>query len=149
MTRAMVVTILWRMAGSPAAEGTLPFTDVEQGSWYYDAVNWAYQNKIVSGVTAKRFAPEVNVARQDFTTMLYRFAQHYGYVKQNSFNLLERFGFKDVRSVADYALQGLRWAVQNNILNGVNATQIDPLGRLTRAQCAALIMRFDKNIYSA
>ena len=149
MTRAMVVTVLWRMAGAPAAEGSLPFEDVEQGSWYYDAVNWAYQNKIVSGVSAKRFAPDVNVARQDFTTMLYRYAQLCGYVQQNSFNLLERFGFKDFHSVAQYALQGIRWALENGIMNGVNSTQIDPLGRLTRAQCAALIMRFDKNIYTA
>ena len=148
MTRAMVVTVLWRMAGSPAAEGTVPFADVAEGSWYYDALNWAYQNKIVSGVSAKSFAPDWNVARQDFVTMLYRYAKLEGFVKQNSFNLLERFGFKDVRSVASYALEGLRWAVEKGILNGVNSTQIDPLGRLTRAQCAALIMRFDKNIYT-
>lgn len=149
MTRAMVVTVLWRLAGSPAAEGTTPFKDVEQGSWYYDAVNWAYQNKIVNGDLTGRFNPDKDVSRQDFTAMLYRYAKLCGYVESGSLNVLERFGFKDLRSVSAYALEGLRWAVENGIMNGVNSTQIDPTGRLTRAQCAALIMRFDKNIYTA
>ena len=149
MTRAMVATVLWRLAGSPEAEGKLPFTDVEEGSWYYDAVNWAYQNQIVNGVGFHRFAPDRDVSRQDFTVMLYRYAKLQGLVKQEgSLNLLERFGFKDLRSAARYSLESLSWAWSNGILNGVNSTQIDPTGRLTRAQCAALIMRFDKNIYT-
>ena len=149
MTRAMVVTVLWRLAGSPAAEGVMPFEDVEPGIWYYDAVNWAYQNKIVNGVSARLFAPDYDVSRQDFMTMLYRYACAEGFVTQTSFNLLERYGFKDLSSAAAYAMQSLRWAFEYGILNGVNSTNIDPTGRLTRAQCAALIMRFDKNIYSA
>ena len=149
MSRAMVATVLWRLAGSPAAEGELPFADVEQGSWYYDAVNWAYQNGIVKGVGFNRFAPDRDVSRQDFTVMLYRYAKLEGLAGQEgSFNLLERFGFKDLRSAAKYSLESLSWAWNNGILNGVNSTQLDPTGRLTRAQCAALIMRFDKNIYT-
>ena len=149
MTRAMVATVLWRLAGSSAAEGELPFKDVEADSWYYDAVNWAYQNGIVNGVGFNRFAPDRDVSRQDFTVMLYRYAKLEGLAGQEgSLNLLERFGFKDLRSAAKYSLESLAWAWNHGILNGVNSTQIDPTGRLTRAQCAALIMRFDKNIYT-
>lgn len=149
MTRAMVVTVLWRLAGSPSVEGEMQFSDVAAGSWYFDAVNWAYQNKIVSGIGFGKFAPDQDVSRQDFMTMLYRYAQFEGFVDRGGWNLLERFGFKDLRSAAAYALDSLRWAFGNGILNGVNSTSIDPTGRLTRAQCAALIMRFDKNIYTA
>ena len=149
MSRAMVATVLWRLAGSPAAEGKLPFSDVEEGSWYYDAVNWAYQNGIVKGVGFNRFAPDRDVSRQDFTVMLYRYAKLEGFVQsEGSLNLLERVGFKDLRSAAAYSLESLAWAWNHGILNGVNSTQLDPTGRLTRAQCAALIMRFDKNIYT-
>ena len=112
-------------------------------------MKWAYKNNIVKGVTSTKFAPEKDVSRQDFVTMLYRYAQLEGLVKQKgSISLLERFGFKDLRSAAKYSLESLSWAWNNSIIDGVNSTQLDPTGRLTRAQCAALIMRFDQNIYS-
>lgn len=149
MTRAMAVTVIYRIAGSPEVEGTLPFNDVDEGSWYYDALKWAYQNNIVKGYSSTKFAPNSNVLRQDFVAMLYRFAEANGYVNGNSLNLLEKFGFKDAASVASYAKEAMSWALKNGIINGVSSSSVDPLGRLTRAQCAALIMRFDNNIYSA
>lgn len=149
MTRAMAVQVLYRLAGSPEVEGKLPFKDVVEGKYYYDAVNWAYQNKIVQGVSFTRFAPNSNVSRQDFTTMLYRYAKLEGLVEQkDDINLLKRFGFKDLRSAAKYSLESLAWAWNNSIIDGVNSTQLDPTGRLTRAQCSALLMRFDQNIYT-
>ena len=149
MTRAMVVTVLWKLAGEPAVEGALPFKDIDADRYYYNALKWAYKNNIVKGVTSTKFAPEKDVSRQDFVTMLYRYAQLEGLVKQKgSISLLERFGFKDLRSAAKYSLESLSWAWNNSIIDGVNSTQLDPTGRLTRAQCAALIMRFDQNIYS-
>ena len=149
MTRAMVVQALYRLAGSPEVEGKLPFKDVVEGKYCYDAVNWAYQNKIVQGVSFTRFAPNSSVSRQDFTTMLYRYAKLEGLVEQkDDLSMLKRFGFKDLRSAAQYSLESLAWAWNNSIIDGVNSTQLDPTGRLTRAQCAALLMRFDQNIYT-
>lgn len=149
MTRAMAASVLYYLAGSPAAEGSLPYKDIDAGKYYYDAVNWAYQNNIVKGVSSTKFAPNQYVTRQDFTTMLYHYAQLEGLVTQKgNVKLLERFGFKDLRSASKYSLESLSWAWSNGILDGVNSTQLDPTGRLTRAQCSALIMRFDQNIYS-
>ncbi len=146
MTRAMAATVIYRMDGSTTVEGENPFEDVDSDAWYSEAVNWAYQNGIISGVSDTSFDPDSNVKRQEFIAMLYRYAKYKGYVEEDSNSLLEQFGFKDTSDVAAYAKNAVKWALNNGILQG-SGSSIDPLGRLTRAQCAAIISRFDNNLY--
>ena len=76
-TRAAMATVLYRMAGSPQVTGSNPFTDVKEGTWYTEAVNWAYENGIVKGVTEELFAPNRAITRQEAATMIYRFSKAY------------------------------------------------------------------------
>ncbi len=146
MTRGMAATVIYRIAGEPTVDEATPFDDVSDASWYYDAVNWAYKEGITNGVSDTSFDPDSYVKRQDFVTMLYRYAQYAGYVAEDSNNVFEKFGFSDANDVAAYASSAIEWALSNGILEGVGKS-IDPLGRLTRAQCAAIISRFDNNLY--
>ena len=141
LTRGMVVTILWRMCGAPKPEQAAPFTDLTQG-WYQDAVNWAQENAIVYGVSKTEFAPDRNISRQDFVTILFRFiTNQYAIINEDS---IDRF--PDHRQVADYAEQPMRWATEEGILTGNKAadgkTYLEPRGTTTRAQAAAIFMRF-------
>lgn len=143
VSRAMVVTLLHRMAGTPAAASTGTFTDVGSGAWYSEAVEWAYAKGITTGVSAKEFAPEQTVTREEFVTFLYRYAILAGVDTTNSQSLS---AFSDGGSVSEYAKDALRWAVANSILTGFDDGTIRPQDSLERGQLAALVSRFHQGL---
>lgn len=144
MTRAMLVTVLWRDASSPAA-GVNRFTDVPNGSWYTPAVTWAADAKVVTGTSDSTFDPNGNITREQMATILYRYAQKSGFDTSTRGNLS---GFPDAATVSSYAKEAVAWAVGAGLINGSDGKLL-PKGNATRAQVSAILMRYDKNIAKA
>ncbi|MBQ3216310.1 MAG: S-layer homology domain-containing protein [Oscillospiraceae bacterium] len=138
MSRAMLVTVLHRIAGVPKAGTAAPFTDVPSGQWYSDAVDWAYEKGIVNGVSETAFGLNDNITREQLTTMLYRYAQYCGYSTDQHGDLTV---FPDAGSVQSYAQEAMEWAVGCGIVSGDNG-KLNPANSATRAQCAKMIMVF-------
>ena len=131
-TRAQMVTFLWRAVGSPAASGTLPFTDVSTDAYYYDAVRWAYRNGVTVGTTSTTFSPDRQVTRAQVTTMLYRY--------NNAPAVSGSMPFADVPTDA-YYYNAVRWAVANGITQGTTSTTFSPARGCTRAQIVVFLYR--------
>ena len=142
-TRAQLVTILYRLEGQPAVSGDLPFTDVETGTWYTDAILWAAQNNIVNGVSDTEFAPGDDLTRQQLVTILYRYAEAKGYDVSASADLS---GYPDAGQVQDYAQPAMAWAVAENIIQGMEDGTLKPAGNASRAQIATILMRFCEDV---
>ena len=142
-TRAQLVTILYRLEGEPAVSGDLPFTDVEAGIWYTDAILWAAQNNIVNGVSDTEFAPGDDLTRQQLVTILYRYAETKGYDVSASADLS---GYPDADQVQDYAQPAMAWAVAENIIQGMEDGTLKPAGNASRAQIATILMRFCEDV---
>lgn len=139
MTRAMLVTVLWRNAGSPSVQ-TNDFADVEPGQWYTEAVAWAKQTGIVNGVGEDRFAPMSQITREQLATILYRYA---GEPEAPEEDLMRTF--PDGESVSEYAKHALSWALGKGLIKGVQSEDLSylkPQGSATRAQCAAILYRW-------
>ena len=145
MSRAMLVTVLYRMNGSPSVAGmTAPFTDVPSGQWYTDAVIWAYNCGVVDGTSPTQFAPAQNVTREQMTKMFYGYAEFMDY---NTMAVADLSAFADGGSVSSWAQTMMGWAVANSLIKGVqdgNATYLRPQGVATRAEAAAILHRFDQ-----
>ena len=140
--RAMLATILYRLAGEPAVSGDLPFTDVESGTWYTDAVLWAAQNGIVNGLGENTFAPMNTLTREQLVTMLYRYAEAAGYDVSAAADLS---GYPDAGKVQSYAQEAMSWAVAEGIVEGMDGN-LNPAGNATRAQIATILMRFCEGV---
>lgn len=140
-TRAMVVTIIYRLAGSPGVSGTSDFTDVPADAWYADAVTWAAKRGIVEGMTATTFDPNDAVTREELAAMLYRYAKHKGYDTSAAENT-NILSYNDAGSISEYAFEALQWACGEGIINGTGAGSLEPGGSATRAQLAAMLYRF-------
>ena len=139
-SRSMIATILWRMAGSPVVNYAMDFSDVAQGQWYTEAIRWAASEGIVGGYGNGAFGTNDPITREQFAVMLYRFAQRQGYdvsVGENT-NILS---YADAFDVAEYAIPAMQWACGAGIVNGSGAN-LNPQGDATRAQAAAMLMRF-------
>ena len=141
-TRAQLVTILYRLEGEPAVSGDLPFTDVEAGIWYTDAILWAAENNIVNGVSDTEFAPGDDLTRQQLVTILYRYAEAKGYDVSASADLS---GYPDAGQVQDYAQPAMAWAVAEGIVEGMDGN-LNPAGNASRAQIATILMRFCEDV---
>ena len=142
MTRAMLVTVLYRLEGQPAVNGRSGFSDVQYNGYYEDAVTWAADNGIVNGTSTSTFSPNVNVTREQMAAILYRYAQ---YKKYNTAASSGLNGFTDHASVSGYAAASLEWAVAEKLVNG-SAGKLMPTGNATRAQVAAILHRFVENV---
>ena len=140
MTRAMLVTVLWRYEGKPEA-GANPFTDVPDGTWYTDAVAWAAENGIVGGIGNNKFDPEGSITREQMATILFRYAQKKGV---DTSKRGELSGFPDSGAVSSWAKDAVQWTVAEKIINGSDGKLL-PQGNATRAQVAAILMRFLEN----
>ncbi len=138
-TRAMVVQILYRMSGEPSVSYTSGFADVAPNAWYADAIAWAARNNIVNGTGATTFSPNAPVTREQFATMLYRYAQYRNFNTSLTSNILSYY---DVNQVSEYAFGPLQWACAEGIINGTSTGYLSPQGNATRAQLAAMLMRF-------
>lgn len=138
-TRAMVVTVLYRLSGTPAVSGYTGYSDVQAGAYYESAVNWASSKGIVNGWGDGTFHPNDVVSRADLATFLYRYAALSGKDVSNNANLS---GYNDSQYVAAYARYPMGWAVSRGIMNGVGGSRLSPLGGATRAQVAAMLYRY-------
>lgn len=136
--RAMLATVLWRMAGSPTA-GDAAFNDVDAGSYYYDAVLWAAENGIVNGVGEGKFAPNADVTREQLATLIYRYAAQTGreFGEDRPYD-----GFADADGISGYAAAAVKALYCSGIVNGKSNGVFDPQGKATRAEIAAIIHRF-------
>ncbi len=143
MTRAMLVTVLYRLEGSPAVSGANPFADVEDGQWYTDAVVWANQNGIVTGYGDGLFGTNDNITREQLAAILYRYAEYKGYDVSAAADLA---GYSDAGSVSSWAEAAMRWASAEGLITGVTATSLSPSGNATRAQVAMILMRFVNSV---
>lgn len=139
MSRAMLVTVLYRMDGSRKVNGSVPFTDVASDAYYADAVAWAYKNEVVNGTSPTTFSPNTNITREQMVTIFYRYAKYKGKDVSAAADLS---GYSDSGKVGSYAKAAFRWSVACGIVNGISATQLSPAGTATRAQCATIIKRF-------
>ena len=134
----MLVTILWRLAGEPYGRVS-PFEDVLPGSWYAQAVSWAYDKGIVTGVTATSFQPGAPVTREQLCAILCRYAALTG---KNTAASASLDAFTDRAQVSAYAEASARWALQAGLLTGVGDGRLAPRSGATRAQLAVLLQRF-------
>jgi hypothetical protein len=135
--RAMIITILWRLEGKPEATSLVPFNDVEKEKYYYDAVAWAAQNKIVEGYSATGFGPEDAITREQLSAAFYRYA---AYKELDVSARSELSVFRDKPS--DWAFETVQWAVAERLLQGKDDGILDPLGSAKRCECAAILKRF-------
>ncbi len=143
MSRAMLVTVLYRLEGEPEVNGTSSFTDVKSGTWYSDAVQWAEENHIVNGVGNHLFAPKKSITREQIATILYRYANYKEYDTSNSSDLA---GFSDYHRISNYALEAVQWANAEGLMIGRTTTILAPKGTATRAEAAAILHRFMEHV---
>ncbi len=140
-SRAMVVTILWRLEGKPIQETSADFFDVPNGQWYTDAVHWASANGIVLGYGDSTFGPNDTITREQMATIMWRYAKYKGYdvsVGENT-NILS---YADVEQVSEWAIPAMQWACGSGLINGTGNDILDPNGNATRAQAATILYRF-------
>ena len=142
MTRAMLVTVLYRLEGEPTVTGRSSFTDVRSGAYYEKSVIWAAANGIVTGTDSTSFSPDAKVTREQLAAILYRYAQ---YRKLDTDASAKLNSFTDADSVSAYASEALGWAVSEGLIDGASG-KLMPKGDATRAQVAAILHRFVKNV---
>ena len=142
-TRAQVVTVLYRLAGQPAADWANPFWDVPASAWFHDAVTWAWENDITGGVSSTHFGAGNAVTREQLAAFLYRYAQDQGYDTSARADLS---GYSDAGLVSSYATEALSWANATGLITGTTATTLSPKGSATRAQVATILSRFCQDV---
>ena len=144
-SRAMIATILWRMAGSPVVDYAMTYTDVAQGQWYSEAVRWATSEGVVTGYGNGLFGTNDPITREQFAAMLWRYAQTEGYdvsIGEDT-NILS---YTDVADLSEYAIPAMQWARGAGVINGTgDGSTLTPQGQATRAQAAVMLMRFCEN----
>jgi hypothetical protein len=157
LSRAMLVTVLFRYAkeqwsvgsGQWSEDGGTAFTDVPAGRWYSDAIAWAAANGSVTGVGDNKFAPDEYITREQFATILFRFATSSvgngrpGSVAPTGTNISD---FVDVDEISSWALDAVKWSVSAGLINGIGGGKVAPLGEATRAEAAALLRRYIENV---
>ena len=141
MTRAMFVTVLWRIANEPDTEFIYDFNDVNVNEWYGKAISWAKNNNIVSGITEKDFGINSDITREQLITILYRYTKTLENKAITDDNKKVQ-SYDDFDDVSEYAEEAIRWAVDLDIINGTNENKLMPKNNASRAEVAAIIMRF-------
>lgn len=142
MTRAMLVTVIYRAEGEPAVADMSSFTDVSSEAYYAQAVAWASQNGIVKGIDEQTFEPDTPISREQIAAILERYADYAGVTTEESGDLAS---FIDAAEVSDWAVDNVKWAVGAGLLNGRDDGTLDPLGNASRAEVAAILQRFLEN----
>ncbi len=146
MTRQMLATALYRLAGSPADYSIYdtPFRDVDGNATYAKAVAWAYEKGVVNGMTDNTFAPNSSITREQIVTMFWRYAKNIAEADMTVSDNLS--SFTDAGKVMPYAKESMKWAVGAGLINGITDTTIVPQGTAIRGQVAAMVMRLDSFI---
>jgi len=142
MSRAMLVTVLYRLEGSPAVSGTIPFSDTKSNQWYSNAILWASQNDIVNGYGNGTFGLNHPVTREQAVTILYRYAKAKG-LDVNASADLSKFG--DMGDISDWALDAMKWAVAAGIVEGRTGNRVAPGDTSNRAEVATIFKRYIEN----
>ncbi|MGI6028855.1 MAG: S-layer homology domain-containing protein [Candidatus Heteroscillospira sp.] len=142
LSRAMIAQLLYNLEGSPASDSNA-FTDVEAGQWYAKAVNWASANGLVAGYGNGTFGPNDNITREQLALMLYRYA---AFKDCDTGKTADLEAFTDAAQVSSWALDAMRWASAESLINGKNGAVLDPAGHTTRAEAATILTRFCENI---
>ena len=140
MSRAMLVTVLWRYAGKPGSSAKTPFKDLTE-DWYRDAVRWAFEDSVIMGTSGTTFSPDDPLTREQIAAILYRFTGG----SENGSVGDDLSIFPDCSIISDYAKEAMAWAYANGLINGVgtaSGTILDPQGNATRAQVAAILQRY-------
>ncbi|MBQ7475121.1 MAG: S-layer homology domain-containing protein, partial [Clostridia bacterium] len=140
VTRGMIITIIWRLEGSPT-EGTAPFKDLKE-DWYKSAIAWGYKNGIVKGYSDTQYAPDEPVTREQFCAIFFRYTEFKGESTSARGNLS---AFPDADKISDYAKESVSWAIGSGLITGDNRNgvkYIDPNGSTTRAQAATILTRY-------
>jgi hypothetical protein len=141
MNRAMLVTVLWRMAGSPAANATEPlYGDVPRGAWYAPAVNWCAENGVVAGFDDGLFRPLDDLTREQTAAILYRWErlQGGGFEEEYTAGL----SYDDAKDISDWAYEAVAWCSMEGIMTGLGGNRFEARGGATRAQVAAVLERY-------
>lgn len=144
MTRAMLVTVLWRMSGSPEVQSDIPFNDVACRSYYEAAVRWAYSHGIVAGTSDTSFSPNMKITREQLATILYRYAQSEG---MSTIDKADLNKFSDQNKISSWAREAMSWSVAIGIINGTSETTLSPKGDAQRCQAATMLVRYIMNTY--
>ena len=140
----MLTAVLYRLAGQPEA-GDPEFTDVSEDAYYADAVAWAGENNIVTGYAADIFGPDDNITREQMAAILYRYAQHLNIDVDSAAAPDSLDGYTDAGQISEYARQAMAWANAAGFIRGENDTTLNPGGYATRAEAAAILVRFCEN----
>lgn len=143
LTRAEFVTMLYRMAGKPAASTAAGFTDVPQNAWYHDALNWAAEKGYVNGTGANTFSPDGKITRQEVVTILFRYSGSQSGA-ETMFTATYDSQFTDSGAIAPWAKTAMYWAIYNGVVNGTSPTTVSPTATATRAEVAAIFVRYAK-----
>lgn len=139
ITRAQLVFALWKLEGSPVADCAIDFSDVAEGQWYTEAIRWATSQNLVNGYGNGKFGVDDALTREQFATVLYRYAYYEGRYLNFDGDLTL---FADGAQVSDYAVRALQWACGEGLIQGVSSEKLDPQGTATRAQAATILYRF-------
>ncbi len=143
MTRAMLVTVLYRLEGQPSVTGANSFSDVESGQWYTDAVLWANANGIVTGYGSGQFGTNDSITREQMAAILYNYAKHKGYDVTATADLS---AYTDAAEISGWAQSAMQWANAGGLIAGTTPATLEPAGTATRAQVASILMRFVENV---
>ena len=140
-TRAMMVTVLYRVEGEPAVNRSIPFADVDMGAYYANAVIWGQQNGIIKGYSETEFGPDDKITREQIAAIMNRYAQYKGIDVSvgESTNILS---YDDFDSISEYAIPSMQWAVGSGLIKGKSESTLNPLDNATRAEIAAILHRF-------
>jgi hypothetical protein len=140
VSRGMLVTVLYRLAGEPPVGGSSFFSDVPAGAWYANAVAWAKASGIVSGVGDDLFAPNASITREQVAAILLNYARFIGVEPQGSWAV--QLNFTDVDQISDWAVKGAMYAYMKGVITGKPGQRFDPKGAATRAEISAILHRF-------
>lgn len=139
LTRAMLVTVLYRAEGELATNRSIPFSDIDMGAYYANAVSWANQNGIVNGVSENEFAPDESITREQIAAIMMRYAVYKG---MDALTLEENLHFADADEISEYAVSSMNWAVGAELINGKSESLLAPKDNATRAEVAAILHRY-------
>ena len=140
LTRAMFVTVLWRIAGEPVVTAEYSFTDVPEDTWYTEAVRWAASNGLVNGYSETAFGPDDNITREQLAAILYRYEQMLGGGFTGMW--MFRLDYNDIAEISDWAYEAMCWMSMKGIVNGKPEKMLDPQGTATRAEAVAMLRRY-------
>ncbi len=145
LTRAMLVTVLYRIEGEPATNKSIPFADVDANAYYSNALVWAHQNGIINGVSKTEFKPNDNITREQIATIIYRYAQYKGYDMSAGENT-NILSYDDFAQISEYAIASMQYAAGSGLMKGKTNTTLNPKDNATRAEIASILHRFIEDI---